>query len=208
MGKLTKLCLTSAVVLVAPSLSWANAIFTLGNNPQPTEQNVLLNKGSTGTTVTGNTNLSGTQVDFTSTQVLNEPANGQARLEATFSGNQVALTNISFNLGGITFADAIFNMAIVGTIGTSGGTATITAFGSFGSSVFDMTLGNGSNFLTVTTTPGDVLTEISISYATGFTDLGQVRISGIPDTGSTLGLLALGLATLFGASRLRSLRAV
>jgi hypothetical protein len=35
---------------------------------------------------------------------------------------------------------------------------------------------------------------------------GTIVASGVPDTGSTLGLLALALAALFGASRIRSLR--
>jgi len=204
MKKLTELSLTIAVVLLAPSLSWANAIFTLGNNPQPNEQNVLLNTAMTGNTVMGTTNVSGTLVDFSSTQTLTEPSAGQARIEATNGSSQIGLTNVNFNLdNNAPFADAIFNMDITGTIGVSGGTATITALTLGGASTFTMTLGNGSNFLTVTTSSGDLLKEIDISYslASGFTDLRQVRISGIPDTGSTLLLLSLGLAMLMAYRR-------
>ena len=111
----------------------------------------------------------------------------------------MALNNISFALtNGGTFTDAIFNMHIGGTIGTSGGTATITAIGSDGTFTFDDMLGNGQNFLTVVASGGEVINGISISYPTGFTDLRQVRISGIsgavvPDTGATLTLLGASL---------------
>jgi len=198
MKKLTEISLTIAVVLLAPSLCWANAIFTLGNNPQPNEQNVLLNMGSTGNTVTGTTNTTGTTVVFTSTQTLTEPANGQARIEATNGTSQIGLTNVDFNLNGTTFTDAIFNMDVTGTIGVSGGTATITAVTNDGTFNFMTTLGNGSNFLTVTTSGGEVLESISISYsdALGFTDLRQVRISGVPDGGTTLSLLGASLLGL------------
>ena len=205
---LTAIVFTGVFALLAPSLSRANAIFTLGNNPQPNEQNVLLNKGSTGTTITGATNLTGTTVLFSSTQTLTEPSNGQARIEATNGTSQIGLTNVDFNLTGTTFTDAIFNMGVTGTIGVSGGTATIGALTNDGLFTFQTVLGNGSNFLTITTSGGEFLESISISYSDplGFTDLRQVRISGIPDTGSTAALLALGLVALFGARRFRSLR--
>ena len=205
MRKVNRLCLTIAVVLVAPSLSWANAIFTLGNNPQPNEQNVLLNGGTTGTTVTGTTNGTGTTVFFTSTQTLTEPSVGQARIEATNGTSQIGLTNVDFNLNGTTFTDAIFNMDITGTIGVSGGTATIGALTNDGLFTFQTVLGNGQNFLTVTTSGGEFLQSISISYSDplGFTDLRQVRISGIPDGGATATLLGIAFLSLVGVSRFK-----
>jgi hypothetical protein len=125
MIKATKLLLLP-LLLVLPTLSRANVTFTLGNNPQPGEENVLLNSGTTGGTVSGTLNQSGLLVNFTSaTQILNEPSSGQARVEATNNASQVALSDVSFALANGTFTDAIFNMFIGGTIGTAGGTATI-----------------------------------------------------------------------------------
>jgi hypothetical protein len=170
--------------LLTPVVSWADIIFTLGNNPQPGEQNVLLNSGATGSRVTGRLNQSGLVVNLTSiTQTLTTPSNGQARVEATIGGNQVALRDISFALDNGTFTDAIFNPAGVGRIGASG-TATVIvipndAVGNPEPAVlFSYTLGNGNNFLTVTASNGETINSISIFATNGFADLRQVRISG------------------------------
>ena len=207
MTKTPKVFLLIAALLV-PSLSWANITFTLGNNPQPDEENVLLNNGTSGSTVSGTTNQSGVTVNFISaTQILSEPSSGQARIEATSGGSQVALTDIS-SITSATgpFGDLIFNMFIGGTIGTSGGTATISVLDNLGgTSTFSETLGNGQNFLTVVASAGESIDSVAISYPVGFTDLRQVRISGItaptvPDSGATLSLLG---ASLIGLAFLR-----
>jgi hypothetical protein len=211
MNKTSKLLLLITAAVLLPAVSWATIIFTLGNNPQPGEENVLLNQGETGNLVTGLTNQSHTPIEFVSTQTLTIPANGQARIEATSGGSQVALSDIHIGRSSFfdTFTDAIFDMHIGGTIGTSGGTATITAIATNGTSSFTNTLGNGQNFLTVVATGGEVINEIGISYPTGFTDLRQVRISGVggvsvPDSGATLTLLGasmLAVALLRPAAR-------
>ncbi len=207
MNKTPKLLLLIAALLV-PSPSWANITFTLGNNPQPGEENVLLNNGTSGSTVSGTTNQSGVTTNFTSaTQILSEPSSGQARIEATSGGSQVALTDIS-SITSATgpFGDLIFNMFIGGTIGTSGGTATISVLDNLGfTSTFSETLGNGQNFLTVVASAGESIDSVAISYPVGFTDLRQVRISGVtaptvPDSGATLSLLG---ASLIGLAFLR-----
>jgi hypothetical protein len=203
MNQVPKLLLPILISLLAPSLSWADAVFTLGNNPQPNEENVLLNNGTIGNTVQGTTNQSGLAVNFISvTQLLTAPSNGQARIEATNNGSQVALNDVSFGLAG-TFTDAIFNMFVGGTVGTAGGTTTISALTNDGLFTFPITLGNGSNFLTVTTTGGEALTQLSISSDVGFTDLRQVRLSGatqVPEPGvatlSLIGGAVLGVALL------------
>ena len=208
MNKPSKLLALILFAVLAPGLAKANAIFTLGNNPQPNEENVLLSSGATGSTVQGSTNQSNTLVNFVSaTQILNEPSSGQARIEATSGGNQVALGDVSFSLANAgTFAAAVFNMFIGGTIGTAGGTATISALTNDGLFTFQTTLGNGQNFLTVTTTGGEVISSIGISSPIAFTDLRQIRIAGItgvggvPDSGATLPLLG---ATVLGLAFLR-----
>ena len=199
--KIPKVLFALAIALLLPTISWA-ITFQLGNNPQPGEENVLLNNGTTGMLVTGITNQTGFVVNFTSTQVLSEPSSGQARIEATNNGSQVALADVSFSLAnGGTFEDAIFNMFIGGTIG-SPSNATITAVANDGTFQFTTALGNGSNFLTIFATGGEVINSISIDASSGFTDLRQVRISGatapsaVPDTGSTLALLGSGVSAL------------
>ena len=207
MNKTPKLLLLIAALLV-PSLSWANITFTLGNNPQPGEENVLLNNGTSGSIVSGTTNESGVTINFTSaTQILSEPSSGQARIEATSGGSQVALSDIS-SITSATgpFGDLIFNMFIGGTIGTSGAAATISVLDNLGfTSTFSETLGNGQNFLTVVASAGESIDSVAISYPVGFTDLRQVRISGVtaptvPDSGATLSLLG---ASLIGLAFLR-----
>ena len=177
--------LAICISFLTPVVSWADIIFTLGNNPQhPGEENVLLNSGAAGSIVTGTLNQSGLPVNFNSiTQTLIAPSNGQARVEAISGRNQVALRDISFALANGTFTDAIFNPAGVGRIGASG-TATIVVIpnDAFGNpepaALFSYTLGNGNNFLTVTASNGETINSISISAANGFADLRQVRISG------------------------------
>jgi len=193
-----------------PAPSQADIIFTLGNNPQPGEENVLLNKGTTGTTVFGETNQTHLPVQFTSTQTLTEPASGQARIEATNGTSQIGLTNVTISVPGGSYGDLIFNPDITGTIGTPGGTLHVAVTDNLGVvSPFDYTLSNGQNFLTITTTGGQRIVSTSLSYslADGFTDLRQVRISGavVPEPAG-ITMLATGLGMLAICSRRRLLR--
>ena len=150
----------------------------------------------------GTLNQSGFLVNFTSTQVLTEPSNGQARIEATNNSSQVPVTDISFSLANGTFTDAIG-----GTIG-SPGDATITVVGKDAMAnpetfTGTFSLGNGQNFFTVVASNGEVIDSISLSAINGFgfTDLRQVRISGatvpsVPETGTTLSLLGASVLAL------------
>jgi hypothetical protein len=202
-----KFLLPLAIVLFAPSLSRADLSITLGNNPQPGEENVLLNTGTIGNTVLGTLNQSGFLVNFTSTQVLTEPSNGQARIEATNNSSHVPVTDIIFSLANGTFTDAIFNPFIGGTIG-SPGDATITVVGKDAMAnpetfTGTFSLGNGQNFFTVVASNGEVIDSISLSAINGFgfTDLHQVRISGatvpsVPETDTTLSLLGASVLAL------------
>jgi hypothetical protein len=193
--------------MLAPSPARAQVVFTLGNNPQPGEENVLLNNANQfGTTIFGTTQQSDIQVQFSSTLNLDEPPNGQARVEAVSGGpgsSPVGLTNVTISAPGFSFGDLIFNPDITGTIGTKGGNAHITAVATDGTFTFDYTLGNGNNFLTLTTSGGELMSSVSISYSLpdGFTDLRQVRISGltaaaVPEPGTLLGACALTLVGL------------
>src|SRR4030095_669821 len=95
------------------------ATITPGNNPQANENNILLNTGMTGLMVQGTINgVPGVLVNFTSNQMLTEPANGQARVE-TLSGSP--LTNINVSLANnLTFGDLIFNSALIANLGNGG----------------------------------------------------------------------------------------
>ena len=193
------------LTLTASPAAQATIVFTLGNNPQPNEQNVLLNSGASGATITGTLNQSGDIVTFTSaTQTLTEPANGQARVEAVgATGGQVALSDVtSITLATGNYQDIIFNSNISGNIGTSGGTELVTVLDNLGNTPsFSFDLKNGSNFLTIVATNGESIAATSISYPTGFTDLRQIRISTqqeIPEP-STLALAGTGFMSLLAA---------
>src|SRR6476646_1526675 len=99
---------TNLLGLVLVVTGAANAAITIdaGNNPQPPEFNVLLTQGETGTTVNGTFNeIPGLNAVFTSTQTLEVPASGQARITAMGAD----LNNIMISLsGGYTFDDIIF----------------------------------------------------------------------------------------------------
>jgi hypothetical protein len=165
----------------------ADVIFTLGNHPSG-DVNILLNSGATGTTVTGQPNqLPGVTVDFTSTQTLLEPSSGQARVSANPEGNP--LTNLSISLeGGLTYGDLIIN-PFQGGPGVCalcmGGPSTITVNAVTSTGVAEapfvftgLNIGNGNNFLTITTSGGEAIVSTSISVLGGINDLRQPRISG------------------------------
>jgi len=200
---------TALGVGLLPAPTQADIIFTLGNNPQPDEENVLLNKGTTGNTVFGETNQSHLLVQFSSTQLLTEPANGQARIEATDGTSQVGLTNIAISVPNGFYNDLIFNPDITGTIGTPGGTLSVFVTDNLGVvSTFSYVLSNGENFLTITTANGEQIASTVLSYdlAAGFTDLRQVRISGvaIPEPATvTMMATGLGMIAVCGLLRLR-----
>lgn len=144
--------------------------FTIGNNPQQNEENVLLNSGATGTTVFGLTNQTQLQVRFSSTtDTLVEPSSGQARVEALDG----LVNNITISVPGGTFHDLILNPFFgSGTANVSVLTANNQTFN------FAYTLSNGQNFLTIVADPGTAIFSVTINAAGGFTDLRQPRISG------------------------------
>jgi hypothetical protein len=78
-----------------------------------------------GTTVFGNINdPANTLVQFTSTQTLITPAQGQARIESVPDGS---LNNLVTTIPGFFFDQAVFNLDA-----TANGTANISAFDQFG----------------------------------------------------------------------------
>ena len=197
-GKLsTILFALAAVVLGSVITAQADSVtFTIGNNPQPDEENILLNSGATGTEVFGLTNQTQLQVRFSSTtDMLVEPSSGQARVEPTDG----LLNNITISIPNGNFHDIILNNF------TGSGTANISVLTSNNETLsFAYQLGNGQNFLTIVADPGTTIFSVTIEAADGFTDLRQVRISGAaattvtvpePTSMALLGIGLLGTAT-------------
>jgi hypothetical protein len=148
--------------------------FTIGNHPQANEENILLNTGTSGSTVTGVTNTSGLTVNFSSTtDTLSEPSQGQARVEALDG----LLNNVTISVPGGSFTDLILNPFDGPVTGHPpvGSNATVTV--AAGGGTFVYALANGQNFLTIVATSG-VIGSVTIDAPAGFADLRQPRISG------------------------------
>jgi hypothetical protein len=181
----------------------ASATITIeaGNNPQPGEQNILLNQG-TGTTVTGNTNMSGTLVDFSSStgQTLVVNSSGQAFI-STNSGNGL-LTSINVSSPLNVFTDFIANP-------NNSGAFTVTVKANDGTFTHDFAGGTGQNFVTVLAANGETISSVAFTAdnpSLGFNQFQQPRISGIsavpePSTWAMMLLGFLGLAFAFRQSR-------
>ena len=184
------------IAVIAFSVTTAKAdsvTFTIGNNPQQNEENILLNSGATGTTVFGLTNQTNLQVAFSSTtDTLVEPSSGQARVEALDG----LVNNITVSVPNGTFTDIILNPFF------GSGTANVTVLTSNNQTfTFSYSLSNGQNFLTIVADPGTTIFSVTVNAAGGFTDLRQPRISGaaaVPEPASMLlfgsGLLGIGYA--------------
>ena len=209
-------------IMVAMGLSiatvcQADIIFTLGNNPQPDEENILF-VDDTGTTVFGTTQDSGLDVFFTGTETL--VANGgQARIEA----EDGSFNFLNFGVVEGTFGDFILNPRILGTGGTSGNIHVVVEEPTGDTSSFDYTAGTGNNFLTILAINGQRISNITLTSTAPLelVDFRQPRISrvascpaestdplctGIPlivPEPMPLSLVGIGLIVL-GALRFRS----
>jgi hypothetical protein len=176
----------------------ANVIFTLGNNPQPGEENIVFTNGDTGATITGVTDVSFIDVEFSSLTGQTLAVQGQSLKEE----NGDPLTSMYVVAPGYTFEDFILNLA------NGSGTATVTVVDNF-NEVFQYALGNGQNFLTITTSGGETIASISVTMSAGggFDTFQNPRISElviaqVPEP-QTLALLGFGLLSLLFARRLR-----
>jgi len=186
--------------------AFADAIFTVGNNPQPNEQNVLFSTNQSAATVFGETNQSHDIVQFTSTtDTLVTTANGQANLTALDG----LINNVTVTVPGLTFLDLILNPRAAN--GTPSGDTTVSVTTNNGLFTFTYPggLGNGNNFLTITTINSQTISSVTIDSVGGFETDRQNRISGVGDfvvtspEPATLGMMGGALALIGLAFRRR-----
>jgi uncharacterized protein YfaP (DUF2135 family) len=181
----------------ASSAASASVVFLNGNNPQPGEENVLFGTNQTGTTVSGFTNQSNIQVNFTSTtaQTLIASALGQAQV--TTANNGGFITSIVMTSPGHVFQDIIANPH-------NSGAFTVTAVTNDGTFSQNFAGGTGNNFVTVLAQNGETISSVSFTSTAGFDQFQQPRISGlasaIPEP-STWAMMLLGFAGLGFAFR-------
>jgi hypothetical protein len=180
--------------LMAGSSAHATITFELKNNPQPDEENILLDKGVVGNPVFGQTNQSGTTVAFSSVgnQYLTSAANGQAVIVALSNPNDdkstIPIKDLTIYVPRSTYGDLIINPVLNKDSGTADIDATLTvkALDKNGvaesDATFTYTLSNGNNFVTIIATDGERIVSTTINGkmdAFDFGELKQPRISGL-----------------------------
>jgi len=197
-----------AFCLGATQAAQANIIITF--SPGGTGNNVNFNNGVTatsGTPLIGITNQTGTNVAFTGNEALVTPASGTAFITGT--DQNLNFIDISLQQANTGFTSLVFNL---NGIQGQNGTATITATDQFGNTVVGTkpALGNGENFVTVTASNGELITDVKASTTTNFGDVEQVRLGGAqslavpgPVAGAGIPGLVAACGALVGLARRR-----
>ena len=163
-------------ILLSLAATSAGAVIMFSPTPSGTGNNVVFNQqppAQTGTTVFGNINVTDTLVQFTSTQVLTTPSQGQARIESVPAN---ILNNLNTTIPGFDFSEAVFNLDA-----TANGSAAINAFDQSGT-LFSFLLplsGSGQNFFTLTTAGGELISRVAFTSTVGLADVAQIRFGGV-----------------------------
>ena len=194
-------------VLLSLVATSAGAVIMFSPTPSGTGNNVVFNQqppDQTGTTVFGTINVTDTLVQFTSTQVLTTPSQGQARIESAPAN---ILNNLNTTIPGFDFSEAVFNLDA-----TANGSATINAFDQSGT-LFSFLLplsGSGQNFFPLTTAGGELISRVAFTSTAGLGDVSQIRFGGLapvpgPIAGAGLPGLILASGGLLGWWRRRQM---
>jgi hypothetical protein len=196
--------IAAALVALSAGTASANIVIVNGGIPGNPDENVLLNTGATGTTVTGTTNQTSSLVTFQGLEALSEPSNGQARIEAVDG----AYTSLTFFLTDPlkSFGRAEFNINAAAS-----GTVTISAIDQFGT-VFNLANSavgaGGQNFFNLVANSGEAIKSITITSNVPISDTRQIRLGGVGLTSavpelSTWAMMIIGMGMVGGGLRLR-----
>jgi hypothetical protein len=199
---LKSIAVAAAMLALSAGAASANVVIVASGVPGNPPENVLLNSGATGTTISGTTNQTATLVTFKGLETLSEPSNGQARIEAA-DGSYTSLTFLLTDPS-LGFTQAEFNLNAA-----TSGNATISALDQFGTT-FTQTFAiaaNGENFINLTSSNGEIIKQVTISSQAQIADTRQIRLGGIaaatvPEP-ATWGMLIIGFGMVGAGLRLR-----
>jgi hypothetical protein len=195
--------LVLAIAMAGISISTADAAVVIQsvNGNGSFDQNALFQSDQTNLTsviAIGN-NSHADLIRFTSGDAFNTNANGQA----TITPFATTFNDLSFVPAGTEtgFTAVLFNISVPNN---SNPPITVSfsfnngAFGDLvlGNSVYDFTLGNGSNFFLATVTGGSIITQGSLVTSGNMDSFQQVRVdtvSAVPEP-STWAMLIIGFA--------------
>jgi hypothetical protein len=173
--------------------------FTLGNHPQPGETNILFSGHQTGNPITGFTNTGHVEVDFSSsTNADLDGPSGQAQITNADGNN---LTEMTVKPA-VSFTDFIVDLNGGPHVGD---VVDVSVTASDGTHSFVMPdVANGSNFITIVSSGGVTMSQVSFTAAvnsptTGWNLFKQPRVSGlvgvIPEP-STWAMMIIGFVGL------------
>ncbi len=218
------LSLFAFVVLAISSAQTAKADFLVVAVGGGTGTNIQFNDDlpQSGTTVQALDNTNAFRATFTSSSGNLQANGGQAAIgpgagNSNFNSLTITLDNNNATFTDAAIAQAIFNINNPNNIDATA-TFTATLLEPNGTTITQtfattFTLGNGSNFFTVTPTNGEQILSLTINTSVGVIDIRQIRLLGanlVPPTPptavpepATMALLGTGLAGVAAKVRRR-----